>query len=412
MTVALPSFGPMFTAVDPQSFQPGLVELILKAVREHLGMDVAFASHVTNGKVLIQYADTGGSALLEAGDVFDAEEGYCQRVLDGRLPLLIHDALQLSESARLECTRTMPIGAHISVPLRLSDGSVHGTFCCFSRNPDPTLNERDLNTMHAFADLAASQIEAELALEASQKDVVARIEAIIDRGSVTVALQPLYRLCDGAIIGFEALARFPDNEERPPSAWFEEAQQVGLGAELELTAVRSALAALTYLPENIHLAINVSPDTLLEAELGSLFDDVPARRVIIEVTEHAIIKDYEALKRVLHSLREKVRIAVDDAGAGYSGLRHILDLRPDLIKLDMSLTRDVDRDPARAAMTAALVRFAQEIGSLIVAEGVETRAEYGALRKLNVDAAQGHLLHRAVPVAAAVQLLGSKAPLE
>jgi EAL domain-containing protein (putative c-di-GMP-specific phosphodiesterase class I) len=407
--MALPSFDTVLATADPKSFQPGLVELILKAVREHLGMDVAFASHVINGKVLIQYADTGGSTLLEAGDVFEAEEGYCQRVLDGRLPFLIPDASQVAEAAALECTRTMPIGAHISIPLRLSDGSVHGTFCCFSQNPDPTLNERDLNTMQAFAELAAFQIEAELASEAHRDDVLARIHGVVDRGSVSMALQPICRLSDGDVIGFEALARFADHGERPPSAWFQEAQQVGLGAALELTAVKSALAALAYLPDDVYLAINVSPDTLLNEELSSVLDEVPGRRVIVEVTEHAIIKDYEPLKRVLHGLRQKVRIAVDDAGAGYSGLRHILDLRPDLIKLDMSLTRDVDRDAARTAMTAALVRFSREIGSMIVAEGVETQSEYAALRKLKVDAAQGHLLHRPMPLAAAVQLVSNRA---
>jgi EAL domain-containing protein (putative c-di-GMP-specific phosphodiesterase class I) len=128
--------------------------------------------------------------------------------------------------------------------------------------------------------------------------------------------------------------------------------------------------------------------------------------VIIEVTEHAIVNDYEPLKRVLHDLRGHARIAVDDTGAGYSGLRHILDLKPDLIKLDMSLTRDVHRDPARAAMTAALVRFAREIGSLIVAEGVQCERQFAALRRLKVDAAQGHYLHRPMPLAAAAQLAG------
>jgi GAF domain-containing protein len=127
-----------------------VVELILKAVREHLGMEVAFASRVANGKVVIQYADTGESALIDAGSVFNAEDGYCQRVLDGPPAILIPDASRVPEAARLECTRTMPIGAHISIPLRLSDGSVYGTFCCFSRNPEPTLNDRDLNTLQAL----------------------------------------------------------------------------------------------------------------------------------------------------------------------------------------------------------------------------------------------------------------------
>lgn len=402
--MALPSLDQVFGATDPTAFQPGVIELILKAVREHLGMEVAFASRVADGKIVIQYADTGESALIEAGAVFNAEDGYCQRVLDGRLPFIIRDATAVPEAARLECTRTLSIRAHVSIPLRLSDGSVYGTFCCFSRRADPTLNDRDINTMHAFAEIAATQIEAKMAQEDVHEALVGRIRDIVERGSITMVLQPIYRLSDRAVIGFEALARFPDHEERPPNMWFEEAKQVGLGGELELTAVRSALAALPYLPADQYLTVNVSPETVLDPELPAILNELGGRQVVLEVTEHAIINDYEPLKRVLHDLRAKVRIAVDDAGAGYSGLRHILDLKPDLIKLDMSLTRDIDRDPARRAMTTALVRFAREIGSLIVAEGVETEQEYAALRQLKVDAAQGHFLHRPMPVAAAAQL--------
>jgi EAL domain-containing protein (putative c-di-GMP-specific phosphodiesterase class I) len=404
--MALPSLDPVFGSVDPKSFRPGVVELILKAVREHLGMDVAFASRVANGKVVIQYADTGESALVEAGQVFDAEESYCQRVLDGRLPFVIPDASALPEAARLEATRTMPIRAHVSIPLRLSDGSIYGTFCCFRHTPEPSLNERDLNTMQAFAEIAATQIEAKIAHDDLREALAEKIGDIVKRGTVTMAMQPICRLSDGGIVGFEALARFPDRKERPPSAWFEEAKQVGLGGALELAAVRSTLAALPYLAGDYYLAVNVSPETVLDPELSAILDELGDRRVVVEVTEHAIINDYDALKHALDELRGKVRIAVDDAGAGYSGLRHIIDLKPDLIKLDISLTRDIDRDPARAAMTAALVRFAREIGSLIVAEGVETAAEYAALRRLKVDAAQGHYLYRPMPLAAAAQLIG------
>jgi EAL domain-containing protein (putative c-di-GMP-specific phosphodiesterase class I) len=385
-----------------------MVELILKAVREHLGMDVAFASRVEDGKVVIQYADTGATALIDAGAVFNAEDGYCQRVLDGRLPFLIPDASQNAEAARLDCTRQMPIGAHLSIPLRLSDGSVYGTFCCFSRTPDPTLNERDLNTLQAFAELAATQIEAELANDALHDGARSRIREVVEGGALTMVLQPICRLEDSRVIGFEALARFPDHEQRPPTEWFEEAQQLGLGRSLELAAVRTALGTLAELPDDILLAVNVSPDTLLDPDLAATLAEQPKRRVIVEVTEHAIVKDYEPLKHVLGDLRESARIAIDDAGAGYSGLRHILDLRPDIIKLDMSLTRDVDHDPARSAMTSALVRFARDIGSMVVAEGVESDAEYQALRKLKVDAAQGHFIHRPMSVSAAVQLARSR----
>lgn len=384
--------------------QPGAVDRALKAVREHLGMEVAFLSRVADGKVVIRNADTNGCSLLDVGDVFAAEDSYCQRVIDGRLPFVIADASKNPEAARLACTRELPIGAHISVPLRLSDGSIYGTFCCFSRHPDPSLTERDLRTLQAFAELAAEQIEAELTLSALHDSKLARIGEIIDRGSVTMEFQPIFRLEDRAVVGFEALACFPGNNDRPANEWFEEARQVGLGSSLELVAVRSALRAVPYLPSEVYLAINVSPDTLFDPGLEQELAAVAEGRVVLEVMENAIVSDYEKLTSAFDGFRPKVRFAVDNTGAGYSTLRRIFDLQPDLIKLGISLTRDIDTDSARRALAMALVTFGLEIGSQIIAEGVETAQEYQSLCRLGLQFAQGPFLQRPMPVTAAAQL--------
>lgn len=370
----------------------GAVEQVLAAVRSHLGMDIAFASRVSNGKVVIQYADPRGSTLLDVGDAFEAEKGYCQRIIDGRLPFLIPDTSRVAEAAQLDCTHALPVGAHLSVPMRMSDGSVYGTFCCFSRHPDPSLNQRDLHTLEAFAEIAAAQIEEELCAELERQGALERIRTMIEEHSIQTQYQPIQRLADGAIVGVEALSRFPDQGLRPPSAWFEEAEEVGLGRALELEAIRSALSALAVLPDKAYLAINASPDTLLDPELWYVLRDVPDKRIVLEVTEHRIVDDYKALGQALGKLRDKVRIAVDDVGAGYSGLQHILGLKPDIIKLDLSLTRDIDKDPARRALTSALVGFSRHIECTIVAEGVERFGEYAVLRELGVDCAQGHFL--------------------
>ncbi|MGH8573429.1 MAG: sensor domain-containing phosphodiesterase, partial [Gammaproteobacteria bacterium] len=295
--------------------------------------------------------------------------------------------------------------AHLSVPLRLSDGRVYGTFCCFSFLPDHTLNQRDVQMMHAFAELAAVQIEVGLELAAREAETVARVNAVIARGGPAMVHQPIYRLDDDQVVGIECLACFPDCETRPPDLWFAEAAEVGLGVELELAALRAALASLPYFPDRLYLAVNLSPQTLLSGGVEAVLAGVPAGRVVLEITEHAVVSDYAGLQRVLEPLRSRVRIAIDDAGAGYSGLRHILDLRPDIIKLDMSLTRGIDSDPARSALAGALVTFARTIGGRIVAEGVETRAELAALRTLGVDCAQGYYLRRPMPLPAAVMFV-------
>ena len=130
-----------------------------------------------------------------------------------------------------------------------------------------------------------------------------------------------------------------------------------------------------------------------------MLDGYPAQRLVLELTEHAVVQDYASLQVALHPLRQRgVRVAIDDAGAGYASMRHILQVRPDIIKLDMSLTRGIDQDFQRRAMASALIAFARETGSVIVAEGVETEAELAQLKRLGAANAQGFLLGRPKPL--------------
>ena len=151
--------------------------------------------------------------------------------------------------------------------------------------------------------------------------------------------------------------------------------------------------------------MNVSPETVIGGSLGALVGGTTPDRLVIEVTEHNMVGDYAALAAQLQPLRGHAQIAIDDVGSGYAGLRHIVDLQPDILKLDMSLTRQIDTDPARRALAHALVSFAREIGCKLVAEGVETEAERAVLARLGVPLAQGYLFSRPMPVVAAQQLL-------
>jgi EAL domain-containing protein (putative c-di-GMP-specific phosphodiesterase class I) len=119
---------------------------------------------------------------------------------------------------------------------------------------------------------------------------------------------------------------------------------------------------------------------------------MPPERLVIEITEHAIVHDYRAIGNALAPIRKAgAQLAVDDAGAGYASFRHILHLHPEIIKLDMSLTRDVDTDTRRQALAAALTEFARRVGSRIVAEGVETAGELDMLRSIGPMFGQGYL---------------------
>jgi EAL domain-containing protein (putative c-di-GMP-specific phosphodiesterase class I) len=170
---------------------------------------------------------------------------------------------------------------------------------------------------------------------------------------------------------------------------------VGLLVDLELAAARAAVRGFARMPRSAYLSINLSPVTAISPRLGSALRGAPTDRIVVEITEHARVDDYDALAAGLAGLRaDGGRLAIDDAGAGFASLRHILLLSPDMIKLDVSLTRDIDRDRARRAMAAALISFADEMGLTIVAEGIETPRELKTLRALGVRMGQGYYLAR------------------
>lgn len=224
------------------------------------------------------------------------------------------------------------------------------------------------------------------------------VSSVLDRQAFSTVLQPIFSLFTGCPTGAEALTRFSDEPIRSPDRWFADAHEVGLGVELELAALRAALRyGAERLPADFYLSLNVSPATLVSDELLALLSvaPVPAHRIVLELTEHVSINDYGVLREPLSRLAGMgVRLAVDDAGAGFASFRHILRTRPAFIKIDQAITRHIDADAAQRALAAAVVVFALELGATVVAEGVETPEELDVLISLGIDAAQGFLLAR------------------
>lgn len=228
----------------------------------------------------------------------------------------------------------------------------------------------------------------------------ARIAAVVadPTGRMRMVFQPIMAL-DGAVAGVEALARFTGPPSRSPDQWFAEASEVGLGVELELLAVRMAVTQMAVLPDG-YVAVNLSPTSVLSVELRDLVTDpsFPATRVVVELTEHVEITGYDALREVIAELRAVgIRLAVDDAGSGFASLKHILELRPDFIKLDRSMVTGISSDPARRALAAAVADFAKSIGARVVAEGVEELEELQAVRVAGIGWAQGYLFGQPSP---------------
>ena len=366
-------------------------------------MDVAFISEFVGQNRVFRYVDTDLSPPpIQQGQTLSLKHGYCRKVVDGELPELIQDAARLPAAVAIPETAMLPIGSHMSVPVRLSDGSLFGTFCCFSSKPNKSLNGRSLQLMRSVAALIAIHLEAGALCARARSANTARIRSQIALGEPTMVYQPVVRLADRAVVGAEALARFHDALERPPCHWFSEAMEVGLGADLELQAISNAVQGFSRRWKediNQHLAVNVSAATLIDSDLSPLLRGLRTDRLILEVTEHEPISDYIRLDRAVASLRRTgVKLAVDDTGSGYASLHHVLKLHPDFVKLDISITRGVDSDISRRAMIASVQDFAEQTACTVVAEGIETEAECATLRDIGVQLGQGYLLGRPGPI--------------
>ena len=224
------------------------------------------------------------------------------------------------------------------------------------------------------------------------------ITAACTGAGLSSAYQPIVDLARGTTVGYEALARF-SGPERNPEAWFAAARALGRHGELEAAALRTAFRARDALPPNCFLTVNVSPDLLTDPVVRAVWrDQGDLSGVVVELTEQAPITSYTALEGDLAALRAAgALIAVDDAGAGYAGLRHLLVLRPSIIKLDRELVRDVDLDEAKAALVEMVGTFASRIDAWLLAEGIERDGELDVLASLGVPLVQGYLLARPGP---------------
>ncbi len=368
----------------------------LTAIRKHLGMEVAYLSEFVGGRSVFRRVDAPGlEHLIKAGDSQSLDDVYCNHILEGRLPEMIPDTAAEPIAVALPITDAIPIGSHMSIPIRLADGQPYGMFCCLSPTPNKSLNARDLQTMRVFADLAARNVNTKLAEKKRSSQTRTRIEDVLARKAFKMAFQPIYDLRRMKPAGFEALCRFSDEPYRSPDIWFGEAAQAGLSSELELAAIEMAASALSDLKEQQYISVNASPDTVSSRPFVKIFSRLPLDRIVLEITEHAPVKDYDLLIKTIELLRRQgMRLAVDDAGAGHSSLQHIVRLRPEIVKLDISLTQDVDVDLARRALVGALMFYSKETNAQIVAEGIETENELDTLKTLGVDKGQGYYLAR------------------
>jgi diguanylate cyclase (GGDEF)-like protein len=216
---------------------------------------------------------------------------------------------------------------------------------------------------------------------------------IAEPDGIKPVYQPVVDLASGHLVGYEALARFKRLPGRSPEAWFTAAHSCGLGSEFDAAAIRAALVPVGR-PIGTHLALNVSPSTLTSEAVAQV---LPAdlTGIVIEITEHEFVPDDESLLTAVAGLRERgAQIALDDAGAGYAGLKQMMRVNPDIVKLDRDLIKRIHADPARMALVESFVRFARRIGATVCAEGIESLDDLEVVSDLDVQWGQGYVFSR------------------
>jgi EAL domain-containing protein (putative c-di-GMP-specific phosphodiesterase class I) len=371
---------------------------LLRTAKDALGLSLTFMSRM-DGRVQHLEVVESSIPLFRDGQTQPQDTSLCQAILDGKLPNVIPNVAKLPAAKRLPAARFPRIRSFVSVPIRLSDGTLHGTFCAAGFAADKDLGGRDRALMEVLARAAATIIEPGILARRRDEAIRRRLQPLISAGGPTVVVQPIVALDDGVRVGAEALSRFPAEWAKPPDEVFAEASNIGARTMLELLAVRNALGLVRRVSG--YVAVNVSPETLLDPRCTELIGDVAMERVVLELSEHDPVEDYDALAAVLAPLRARgVRLAIDDVGAGFSSLRHIVVTAPDVIKLDRSLVAGTATDPVLRVLVSSLVEFGRGCGASIVAEGVETADDARVLRAIGVDYAQGWHFARPGPVEA------------
>jgi EAL domain-containing protein (putative c-di-GMP-specific phosphodiesterase class I) len=285
------------------------------------------------------------------------------------------------------------LSAAAYVPFRGTEGLL-GLLVAGTTVPSPGADDmaRRLPSLLEYASLAGALLGPQLTGRRVRQAKAERIRRIIDRQAFHAVFQPIVRLDSGAVVGYEALTRFDDDVR--PDIRLADADAAGLGLELEISTMAAALKAAVRLPEGPWISLNASPRLVLDGDsLRDMLQDVP-RGLVIEITEQSPIADYGSVRQAIAAIGKQARLAVDDAGAGFASLRHIIELRPNLVKLDVGLIQGIQGDSARQALVAGMVHFAQRAGCELIAEGIEEEADLRTLRGLGIRLGQGYLLGR------------------
>lgn len=376
------------------------VSLLLKLIRSQFKMDIAFVAEFKYGQRVFRFveqADSLPKLMVNTGDPLD--QTYCQKIVLNQLPEFIADTSKNPITRQMPVTQKLGIGCYFGTPIVLPSGRFYGTLCCFNREPSTSSEVINEPLMHVIAEFVGQLIAQQNQESLHDLDIRDSVLELIDADAVEPNFQPIYDAKRESIVGFEALSRFKTQFRKPVENWFLDAEKSGVGYQLQEHALKKALEAAKRLPEDCYVSVNISPEHLSQNGIKKLLQSFPGERLIIEITEHSAVQDYILLNSLLKELQSHgVRVAIDDVGSGYANLKHIIELEPDIIKLDSSLINGVSSDKKRLAIASAFNSLAKVDGSVLIAEGVETQCDYMALNDLNIPYIQGYIISQPVEI--------------
>jgi diguanylate cyclase (GGDEF)-like protein/PAS domain S-box-containing protein len=376
-----------------------LIRTLLGLLRTRLGLDTAWLSSFRDGMQTMEVLDGDVDAVnVSTGDRAPLADSYCVRVIDGRLPAIIPDTAANQTTAALPVTGEWNLGAYVGVPVLSPTGATIGMVCAVSRKAKPYLADIDLRVVKQVAELIGTLIESPNKGPDTTAAQRATIRKVVYQRDFEVVFQPVHDVTSGKVMGVEALARFPHAPFRP-DAFLAQAALLGLGIELETAILSRVISMVPQLPLEVFVAVNISPGAALVVPWAQMLADVDPSRIVLELTEHDAVLDYGALEEALEPCRSRgVRIAVDDVGAGFSSFSHVLELTPEFVKIDQSITRHIDVDDARRRLAHAIAELAGQMGATVIAEGVESQGELDTVGAVGITAVQGYYLSRPRPI--------------
>jgi EAL domain-containing protein (putative c-di-GMP-specific phosphodiesterase class I) len=381
---------PHATSDAPDVLPGEEIERIVELARHRLKMELCYIVEFTADGLMFRWMDGDQAAFgVQPGLTVALSDADRRRLPTKRLsragarepsddPLLL-ELCKLSKAY---------IGGYVSVPLVYSGGMRFGTLCCVSEGPR-SLDSSDMAFLGILADLLMHHLDHHRRHDALSR----QIAHVIAGAELPIVLQPIVDLQNWTCRGAEALSRFPALMGAPDEV-FREARASGVDVALESLAARSALTLAPRMRPDQYLSINMSPSVVRQAA-AAVFgpEDRSLEQVVLEITENDSVEDYPKLAAALEPLRERgLRVAIDDAGAGYSSLRHVVELRPDIIKIDRLLVHGMAHDAAKRSIGRSFVQLAADTGAFVIAEGIDNRDDLSTARDIGVTAGQGFLL--------------------